>query len=226
MSIVFDQYDPISGSIREYIFDIDDIVNHVLYDSDTNPITDTQLPRYAYNDIQDAIYSNHIVLKIDYIDIPIPLHTSIEDIVIMITSLLNKDMNSICDMDLLIDGMSIYHMDTLPEDKDIITLHTSSGGILSSRVNRMYRYAVSNDMDWLSRILMHKRVPNDDDMYIIDRYLSFNSDTHVLNTIYRLLHDAFISSTFAEDLIDRLAPMYEDADGWNDLLDRIYDSTV
>lgn len=226
MSIVFDQYDPISGSIREYIFDIDDIVNHVLYDSDTNPITDTQLPRYAYNDIQDAIYSNHIVLKIDYIDIPIPLHTSIEDIVIMITSLLNKDMNSICDMDILIDGMSIYHMDTLPEDRDIITLHTSSGGILSSRVNRMYRYAVSNDMDWLSRILMHKRVPNDDDMYIIDRYLSFNSDTHVLNTIYRLLHDAFISSTFAEDLIDRLAPMYEDADGWNDLLDRIRDSTV
>lgn len=226
MSIVFDQYDPISGSIREYIFDIDDIVNHVLYDSDTNPITDTQLPRYAYNDIQDAIYSNHIVLKIDYIDIPIPLHTSIEDIVIMITSLLNKDMNSICDMDILIDGMSIYHMDTLPEDRDIITLHTSSGGILSSRVNRMYRYAVSNDMDWLSRILMHKRVPNDDDMYIIDRYLSFNSDTHVLNTIYRLLHDAFISSTFAEDLIDRLTPMYEDADGWNDLLDRIRDSTV
>lgn len=226
MSIVFDQYDPISGSIREYIFDIDDIVNHVLYDSDTNPITDTQLPRYAYNDIQDAIYSNHIVLKIDYIDIPIPLHTNIEDIVIMITSLLNKDMNSICDMDILIDGMSIYHMDTLPEDRDIITLHTSSGGILSSRVNRMYRYAVSNDMDWLSRILMHKRVPNDDDMYIIDRYLSFNSDTYVLNTIYRLLHDAFISSTFAGDLIDRLTPMYEGADGWNDLLDRIRDSTV
>lgn len=117
-------------------------------------------------------------------------------------------------------------MDTLPEDRDIITLHTSSGGILSSRVNRMYRYAVSNDMDWLSRILMYKRVPNDDDMYIIDRYLSFNSDTHVLNTIYRLLHDAFISSTFAEDLIDRLAPMYEGVDGWNDLLDRIHDSTV